>query len=447
MTKSVLVYARPWNVATLTSVATQAFGGATVLSDHRSIDSSGLCAEYKKLVGLARRDVRSIDVDSPTFDEHETIHRCRLLRSIDQRTALLHVRAMRLALTRAFDREEPTLVFSQCVDNFVVDLLARESRRRGVPFVGIVPSFINGHFRITTYGEPNQVRPPSQSGRAAEAVCQQLTTARRPAMLGRRRRSQLESQVLLQMRSLYYKGWRVLQRDRDNYHAWLNATRAGVEHTARLKENADWRSEAKNRTDVSCWYFPLQVFPEATIDYWAPKLALVDYYRVAESLIDRFDGDVLFLVKGHPGAVARLPRKFVGYLTASPNVLIVPAGVPSHEIFGEVDATLTWTGSAGFESAFAGVPALTVAEPYYMFDSPLFPRLQVDVPSMLTLQSIESGLGVDLSEQQREMCTYLGSMLVEGAVPLSRSQVDGADLRAVALRLRDAVCFMQDTGE
>ena len=122
----------------------------TLVSGFRSVDESGLVDGYYK-------HYRSHDFENGSpenrLENEEIIKRCRLLRSLEYNEAMFHLLAMKTSVAEVFDRISPDLVISETVDQYLTDLIYLESKRRNIPFAGIVVSFVNGYYRLTSKGE------------------------------------------------------------------------------------------------------------------------------------------------------------------------------------------------------------------------------------------------------------------------------------------------------
>ena len=93
-------------------------------------------------------------------ENHETIQRCRVLRSINYEEALKHVCCMRMNIKKMLINENFDIVLSEAIDQFLEDILFQEANKLNLPCYGLIQCFINGYFRVTSYGEANYLREP-----------------------------------------------------------------------------------------------------------------------------------------------------------------------------------------------------------------------------------------------------------------------------------------------
>lgn len=107
-------------------------------------------------------------------------------------------------------------------------------------------------------------------------------------------------------------------------------------------------------------FLPLHVEPEATLMVFSPEfnnqISMIDL--IAKSL----PAGIILVVKEHTAAVGRRPRDFYRWLSTLPNVAIAPLNADGPTLARGSRATVTITGTAGFEAAVAGVPVVTFGQ-------------------------------------------------------------------------------------
>ena len=312
------------------------------------------------------------DVESG-FDQDDFITRCRLLRSMSRDEALLHLRSMKEAVSKALDRENPNLVLSEAIDQYPMDLLSYECKQRSIPFFGLTKTFVDGYFRITSRGEKGKKRKVSKT--EVEEVIKRLdninyapnwdelsasTSAKRYFVISQR-------VVANWARIPYFFLKRKLFNEPYNYHYWASQI-SSVENFHIFPKfwlgNKEWKKTARKTNKIKI-YHPLQMYPESTIDYWCECLNDIAYEDKLISIINSMSDGFHFLIKEHPGVIGGRGIKFYKLLSHLENVTFVPTEANSNELIEESDAVLVWTGSVGFEAALRGKPVLTVCSPYY----------------------------------------------------------------------------------
>ena len=418
-----LCHVGPWCREQFRTIAEAFEPGAEIrfVSGFRAQDETGLVEAYYRNVKAGRPAPAVI---TPT--DREMILRCRLLRSLDEATAIRHLVAMREAISSMLDRERPDVLFCESIDQFLQDILFREAERRGIAAYGLIRSFVNNYFRISTRGEYQKVRDPDDA--EVDTVRTQLVDRqfipgnliplkKNPAL------TYLRIQVSNQLRVLYFALKRHLSGEPYNYHYWTSTrtTRDMYAHfiPQRPLGRADWKEAlAAQRKPVV--YVPLQHVPEATVDYWAEDLAFVDYWSRLHELLARLSGKFHFLIKEHPGVWGYRKPSFYRRIEQMPEVTMCPTERTSQECIAVVDAVLVWTGSVGFEAALRGKPVLMTCHPYYAF-GPWFKHITLDTsPEEIEAFVADLGRQAITVEQQRAIVRHLAAGMSPG-----RFQNDG----------------------
>jgi hypothetical protein len=88
------------------------------------------------------------------FIYSEIICRCRLLRSLERRMAISMIDAMAYSVNQLLEKVNPKFIISLRVDSYVLDIVDREAKKRGIEYLGVWKSaFKKGYFFVTSRGE------------------------------------------------------------------------------------------------------------------------------------------------------------------------------------------------------------------------------------------------------------------------------------------------------
>jgi len=379
---SVLVYVRPWNRAQMDHLARGVWGDdsrISVMSEHGSVDGSGFWKgfhdAFKTLnTGATPHHFGPAEIEA-------IIGRCRLLRHLDLETAMRLLVAAERAVSTILDRTRPSFILSLTVDSYILDILARLGQQRAIPFIGIVPSFLTDHFRITTRGEGVHCRDVDED--MVKTTFANLAVADyRPDFLVSPGREARRRMWRMWIRNLPRPVWFALRRrlsgDRLNYHFWVSQIVARQFWTPWPQGYSGiGRHELDTLTPRYLGpprvYLPLQMSPETTIDYWSADRRWINYENHILRLIRAHRGKACFVVKEHPNLVGFRSPGFYPRLAAEPNCTMVLPEVRSNDLVTLCDAVLVCTGSAGFEAAIRGKPVISDSAPYYAPEETLFP--------------------------------------------------------------------------
>jgi len=341
--------------------------------------------------------------------------RCRFLRRYppDQQRRLLG--AMITAMDAAIERVAPDLVVSRAVDCYVLDALRFCSRRRGIPFLGMTATMVNGYFMLTARGEHNTFRQPSED--EARQVLELVEAPRyRPAYLPSNASSSISvaKRYLRQAaKAAYFPMKRVVSRDPYNLYfagqaAWARETIAVRNLAPGRFFDAGWAERAAQATGPVL-YLPLQFTPECNADYWCQHRDFLLFEDGVQRVVDRLAPTSTILVKEHPQMVGYRATRLYEALRRKGAVL-VPPGVPSLDLMDVSDAVLSWSGSAGIEAVLLrDTPVLDFGEPYYVSG-----RTTRTVRSAEELGAVDGTLAALFAEaalDRQEKIAYVGHFL------------------------------------
>jgi hypothetical protein len=418
---NILCHVGPWSLDHYRIIGKELAPHAAVkvISGHPKCDEVGYFQRYYQLV-TQMKDSET----SASERERDIILRCRLLRAIPMPTALKHLRAAWLAMGEMLDREGPDLILSETIDSYVMDALYFQAVERGIQFLGLVPNFISGYFRISARGEYNSSRKVSAE-EVTSVLDRLLQKSYRPDFiknsdsklivyaLGRWLRNAIKIPYFLikrlnRLERFNYHNWATLIVARD-WFCWFPSFRVGC---------VDWDARIGN-SGRPIIYIPLQMIPEATVDYWCDDLAAVDYDSYLISLVQHLSADFTLLIKEHPNVLGYRNAKLYRLLQNNTAVVFAPTSVNSNELIEAADAILVWTGSVGFEAAIRGKPVLTTCKPYYKI-GPMFKYIDIlTAPHEIT--NFISAVPIhNIDEIRQELIAHV----LSGALP-GRYIIDG----------------------
>jgi len=316
---------------------------------------------------------RALDEKLSPLDDRqcEMVKRCRFLRRLEVGKAAAYLIAIGRSWGRVFDSCQPTVVISELIDSYVVDALKEECEKRNIIFYGLVTCFVNGYFRVTTYGEYRYIREPHV--KEVEHVLSDLISPDyRPQFLSDADlgfKKKVFNRWFKNYFRILYLSYKCLfpscRRINTIYGALLTSLEWVHPYPRFSLGVSDWYERSLKR-DRPIVYIPLQHVPEATVDYWTDDVGLIAYENTLLKLIDKFGESLTFVVKEHPNVIGLRNPRFYDQLSEKKSVVFAKTTSSSNEIIDRCEAVLVWTGSAGFEAAVRGKPVLTLTEVYYM---------------------------------------------------------------------------------
>jgi hypothetical protein len=352
----------------------------TYISDRPDGDINVTPAFYRH---IARPDIADVARRALAEDGcNDVITRCRLLRTLDRGLALKMIGAMWAAFEEIFDREKPDLFLSWVVDRYLLDIVERMLKRRGVPYLGIALSPFRDRVMLMAKGEYVPVYEPSEAEvdtALAEIVAPQWVPSYLPHGVRYDLPRFLKLYAKFNARWLAFEFLRRWERNPLDYRYLVTWTDdAGFR--IRLRDwsitkymDAQWRAKLNAAPADRRIFLGLQVNPEAAIEYWVAHTGFIAYedvfVRAATALGE--SGYSVF-VKDHPGQFGFRQVELIERLSRCRNVSIVPYDVPGQFLVQSCHATFTYTGTVGFQAAMAGRYAIVSENAYYAYDESPF---------------------------------------------------------------------------
>ena len=303
----------------------------------------------------------------------EIILRCRSLRSLDRGLSMKMIGGMAQAIEAAFDGLDPALVLTFTIDRYVMDVMERIARARGIDFLEITASIIPDQIIFHRRGQLVPLRDPTpeELNKIVEILCTEDFSpvyVKSANKFSSGRFWQVFGYFVL--RGAFFNVWRFIRQDRYNVH-YIDALKR-LKHKVRPRDVAvlsfvqkDWetRLEAvpKNRR-VFCG---LQLFPEASLDYWLRSSDMLAHDDVIVRYCEVLgNAGYHTFIKDHPLQFGFRQRGLFERLSRLPSVTHVPYDVPANYMIERCDISVTFTGTVGFQAALAGLCSI-VSEPYY----------------------------------------------------------------------------------
>lgn len=130
--------------------------------------------------------------------------------------------------------------------------------------------------------------------------------------------------------------------------------------------DVDWRNKLDRFAPEKRVFFGLQLFPEASIDYWIPDLELIKHEDLLVDAATAFsEAGYLVLVKDHPLQFGFRQRGLIERLLKLSNVVFVPYEVSGNEVLSKCGVNFTCTGTLGLQAGLLGLKSITTKSYYY----------------------------------------------------------------------------------
>jgi hypothetical protein len=311
-------------------------------------------------------------------------------------------------------------VVSFPIDRYVSDVLERLARRRGIPYVELTASLVSGMCMLMYRGQLIKTSPPPSEAVLEEQIRIIANPSFTPSYVQTSTRYTrarwLKTFTYFKVRGWGFKLISWLKRDPRSLH-YLDA-QSFLAHKPRLRDlrtldliDWNWREVVEKFPKSRRVFFGLQLFPEASIDYWLANIHLIDYENLLVRAAKAYsEQGYLVLVKDHPSQFGFRQHELIDRLKAIPNVVFLPYEVSGNEAVSLVDSNFTLTGTLGLQSALLGLNSV-VSPTYYATDGDF---IRFDDPS--DIESLPSRCANwqgqrDLPSRQR----HILSSLLEGS--------------------------------
>ena len=305
---------------------------------------------------------------------NEIIARCRLLRFMPSRRA----KAMTLGMAAAFNivlkKVNPAVIVSWPIDRYVSDVLEYIARAKGIPYFEITASALPEMSMLLQKGVlckrdaiPN---PKTILHNINELTAPLFTPTYVQGKSNFTLLRFLRIFLYFRMRAIAFRLISWWKRDPLNLH-YLDA-QSFLGHKPKLSDHKtlqlvdkNWRDKLANFSKEKRIFFGLQLFPEASIDYWIHDLELIKYENLIFETAQAFSkAQYLVLIKDHPLQFGFRQVGLINKLLALPNVVLVPYEISGNEVLSKCGVNFTCTGTLGLQAALIGLKSV-VTESYY----------------------------------------------------------------------------------
>ncbi len=368
MSLKILCNVSTWNNDLIQIIANQ-FGSdlsITKISNNANIDKTKVKDYFVENLSQNRDNLNKIG-------DENLIQRDRLLRVQNIYESKKVIQSMRDSIVKFLDENEFDILITESVDNFFHNILVEESIKRNLCVISPLLTFLNGYFRLSIFGEKYNLNEPSLDevkNASSELLKDKYTSYYLEKNYGKTFSTYFKNWLKNNLRYYFLRMKSFFDGKKYIYH---NKTYKSVDFYSRnifFKipfEDNNWKF--KMRTDTKyIIYFPLQYYPEMTIDYWTKDVKIIDYLSSSIKILKKLSQDFKIIIKEHPNCLGSRKNNFYDQILKEiPEIIFIPTNVHSNECLKFCDAILTYTGTAGFEGLLRGKVLLTLSSPYYCY--------------------------------------------------------------------------------
>lgn len=331
---------------------------------------------YQELARICRLPAPVSALLSPD-ETQDVIARCRLLRWLEPRLAAAMAHAMAIAMDKVLEEVKPRLILSFPIDRYVMDVLERRAHARGIKHLELTASVLPRMSMLLYRGQLVRVAKTPTSDQVQRTVAEIANPDFTPSYVQKKSKFTktrfIKTLAYFRTRAMAFKAISWFKRDPLNLH-YMDA-QPFLGHKCQWRDmrvvdlcDAQWRTKMEKFPRDKRVMFGLQLFPEASIDYWLRNIALIDHENLVVDAARSFsEAGYVVLIKDHPSQFGFRRTEFLDRLLALPNTVMVPYDVSGNELVSVSGASFTCTGTLGLQAALAGLTS-AVTESYYALD-------------------------------------------------------------------------------
>jgi len=307
----------------------------------------------------------------------DVIARCRVLRWLPKHQAVAMALGMADVMQKIIDTVKPSAVLSFPIDRYAKDILARRALASQIPYLELTASPLPGMSMLLNRSKLVQLEGQPEASVVDARVAEIADPAFTPTYVQGRTKFTLprflRTLLYFKVRGYAFKALSVVKRDPLNLH-YLDA-QSVLGHKPRLSDrrvlsliDADWRARISLFAKSKRLLIGLQLYPEASIDYWIEGADLIDHEALLYDVAKAFSlAGYVVMVKDHPLQFGFRQAGLLERLKTLPHVVILPYDVSGNEALDLVDNNFTCTGTLGLQAALAGKKSI-VTRCYYSND-------------------------------------------------------------------------------
>ena len=312
------------------------------------------------------------DVASPLIDDillTDIVARCRVLRWLPPTTARSMVLGWAEVFDKVLDKVKPDAILCWSLDRYISDVLAYLVEGRGGKLyeLGVSPLpdavMLMRRGALLTHDIPiDPVVLDNHIHTLTDSLFTPSYAVRRvPYTLSRWWRTF----SYFKLRGLVFWIMSIFKRDPLNLHYVDSQSFLG--HKPRVRDvrvlgmfDSDWQMQIERFSQARRLFLPLQLFPEASIDYWIRDLGLIEHEHLLVKVTTAFSkAGFIIVIKDHPLQFGFRQKELIDRLKVIQNVVFVPYDVSGNALLEQCDVIFTCTGTLGMQAALVGKVAIT----------------------------------------------------------------------------------------
>lgn len=362
--------------------------------------------------------------------------RCRVLRSLKFEQARKMIIGFENAYEEFFSSRKVDYLLSFPIDRYPMDVLERVAKRHGAEYLEVTVCLFKNTSMLLKRGIP-LILPEgiSKSITYQDAYDTLISSSYKPVYVTKAKKftkfKWIKKFIWQNSRSLAFKAIMLLENDFKGLH-YLDS-QMYLKHKVSIfdinfEKLIDWNyqnillSAPKEKNVI----LALQLYPEASIDYWVNDLGIVDYEPYVLKFIEIMSnkGYNIFL-KDHPLQFGFRQLDFIKRAKLNKNVYFLPYESDINQLVDYCGISMTTTGTVGLQSSLKGL--ISIVTPSYYTNEKDFIIINkaeeiVDLPNKINSFNRD----FDIEERRKRIINHLYSITLNGDI-FSFKQRKGLD--------------------
>lgn len=369
---------------------------------------------------------KSVKTKFSNQDLDEIWKRCRVLRSLQFEQAKRMIIGFENAYEEFFSSRKVDYLLSFPIDRYPMDVLERVAKRHGAKYLEVTVCLFKNTSMLLKRGVP-LILPEGipKSISYQDAYDTLISTSYKPVYVTKAKKftkfKWIKRFIWQYARSIAFKGIMLIENDFKGLH-YLDSQMYLKHKVSVLDINyekyIDWDyqnilvSAPKSKNVI----LALQLYPEASIDYWVNDLGIVDYEPYILSFIEIMskEGYNIFL-KDHPLQFGFRQLDFIQRAKMNKNVYFLPYESDINQLVEYCGISMTTTGTVGLQSALKGLISI-VTPSYYSNDKDFIIINSADEIAELPMKIKSFNTSFDIEERRNRIINHLYSITLNGDI-------------------------------
>lgn len=363
-----------------------------------------------------------------TEDELNNIYgRCRVARSLSKDIAIEMIISYEHVFEELLSTGKFKYIFSFPIDRYPMDVLERVAKRYDVEYFEVTACLFDNTSMLLKRGRAIKMPKEIEKSVSYEDAYSTLVSTKYTPVYVRNRKKYNKIKWLKVFawqyaRDIAFKLIMILENDPRSLH-YLDS-QMYLKHKVSFTDifvnkyiNYDYADVMNGNPKNKNVIIALQLYPEASIDYWVEDMGIVNYEDFMLKLIERLsDAGYTIFLKDHPLQFGFRQLSFIQLALQIANVHYLPYNTDINEILEKVAVSVTTTGTVGLQASLRGL--VSVVTPSYYSNTVDFVVLNnaAELDTLHTKIDEHLRKPIDLENRRQRLIEHLYDISLAGDI-------------------------------